>query len=281
MKESLYFTPAELAKLTGISKQLLLYYDKNDIFSPNYVGENGYRYYLLSQYFTLQIIVSLRKLGLSLKEIKTYLKNKDINLLHKIYQNKLEEYYEKERELKSLEKIIQNKIATLQEIKNFPLNQILLEIQEEEVLYMSEKISFQKPIKQRMKILANHMLPVFSCATFQDYLMGFFYNSEEFLSKNKLTTYNVFIKANSNLDYVNPKKFIKEKGIYLNLYCHAHYGVISDKIKEKIGNFIQSNNLIPQSNVYIFPLRNYWSTSKYEEEIVKFCLKVKYMEADI
>ena len=35
MKDSRYFTPAELAKLFGISKQLLLYYDKNDIFHRN------------------------------------------------------------------------------------------------------------------------------------------------------------------------------------------------------------------------------------------------------
>ena len=56
MKDSRYFTPGELAKLLGISKQLLLYYDKNDIFSPEFVDENGYRFYVLSQYFTLQII---------------------------------------------------------------------------------------------------------------------------------------------------------------------------------------------------------------------------------
>lgn len=35
MKDSRYFTPGELAKLLGISKQLLLYYDKNDIFHRN------------------------------------------------------------------------------------------------------------------------------------------------------------------------------------------------------------------------------------------------------
>lgn len=67
MKDSCYFTPAELAKLFGISKQLLLYYDKNDIFSPEFVDEKGYRFYVLSQYFTLQIIISLRKLNVSLK----------------------------------------------------------------------------------------------------------------------------------------------------------------------------------------------------------------------
>lgn len=77
------FHPGELAKLFGVSKQLLLYYDKNDIFSPEFVDENGYRFYVLSQYFTLQIIISLRKLDVPLKEIKAYLKSKDINLLKK------------------------------------------------------------------------------------------------------------------------------------------------------------------------------------------------------
>lgn len=40
--EKNYFTPGELAKLTGISKQILLYYDKNNIFSPSFVDDNGY-----------------------------------------------------------------------------------------------------------------------------------------------------------------------------------------------------------------------------------------------
>ncbi len=104
MKDSRYFTPAELAKLLGISKQLLLYYDKNDIFSPEFVDENGYRFYVLSQYFTLQIIISLRKLNVSLKEIKAYLKSKDINLLKEIYRNKQQEYKKQIEELLYLEK---------------------------------------------------------------------------------------------------------------------------------------------------------------------------------
>lgn len=35
MKDSRYFTPGELAKLLGISKQLLLYYDKTIFFHRN------------------------------------------------------------------------------------------------------------------------------------------------------------------------------------------------------------------------------------------------------
>lgn len=278
MENSRYFTPGELAKLLGVSKQLLLYYDKNDIFSPEFVDENGYRFYVLSQYFTLQIIISLRKLDVSLKEIKAYLKSKDINLLKEIYRNKQQEYKKQIEELLYLEKTMQQKIAFLNDIQNLPLNHILLEIQEEECLYFSENISFQKPIKQRMKILANHMLPVFSYESFQEYLMGFHYDSGEFFSGNTLTQYNVFITANSKLDYKKPIKFIKEKGLYLCVYCNAQYGVVDRNIKERIIKFIKQNNLSFHGGIYLFPLRNFWSTSKPKEELVKLCLRVEYTD---
>lgn len=278
MKDSRYFTPAELAKLFGISKQLLLYYDKNDIFSPEFVDENGYRFYVLSQYFTLQIIISLRKLDVSLKEIKAYLNSKDINLLKNIYRNKQQEYKKQIEELLYLEKTMQQKISFLNDIQNLPLNQILLEIQDEEYLYFSEDISFQQPIKQRMKVLANHMLPVFSYESFQEYLMGFHYDSNDFFHENHLTQYNVFITANSKLNYDNPIKVIKEKGLYLCVYCNAHYGVIDSKIKERIVKFIRQNNLLYYGGIYLFPLRNFWSTSKPEEELVKLCLRVEYTD---
>lgn len=278
MKDSRYFTPAELAKLLGISKQLLLYYDKNDIFSPAFVDENGYRFYVLSQYFTLQIIISLRKLDVSLKEIKAYLKSKDINLLKYIYRNKQQEYKKQIEELLYLEKTMQQKISFLNDIQNLPLNQILLELQEEEHLYFSEDISFQTPIKHRMNILAKHMLPVFSHPSFQEYLMGFHYDSNEFFYKDLITQYNVFISANSKLHYNNPIKKTKEKGLYLCVYCNAHYGVIDSKIKERILKFVEQNKLHMHGGIYLFPLRNFWSTSKPEEELVKLCLRVEYTD---
>lgn len=278
MKDSRYFTPGELAKLLGISKQLLLYYDKNDIFSPEFVDENGYRFYVLSQYFTLQIIISLRKLDVSLKEIKAYLKSKDINLLKEIYRNKQQEYKKQIEELLYLETTMQQKISFLNNIDNLPLNQILLELQEEEHLYFSEDISFQTPIKHRMNILAKHMLPVFSHPSFQEYLMAFHYDSNDFFHGNHLTQYNIFITANSKLNYDNPIKVIKEKGLYLCVYCNAHYGVIDSKIKERIVKFIRQNNLLYHGGIYLFPLRNFWSTSKPKEELVKLCLRVEYTD---
>lgn len=129
-----------------------------------------------------------------------------------------------------------------------------------------------------MNILAKHMLPVFSHPSFQEYLMGFHYDSNEFFYKDLITQYNVFISANSKLHYNNPIKKTKEKGLYLCVYCNAHCGVIDSKIKERILKFVEQNKLHMHGGIYLFPLRNFWSTSKPEEELVKLCLRVEYTD---
>lgn len=59
-----YFTTGELARLTGLSKQLLIFYDKKNFFTATATGSNGYRYYLLSKYFQLKILITLRKMDI-------------------------------------------------------------------------------------------------------------------------------------------------------------------------------------------------------------------------
>ena len=68
-----YFTTGELARLTGLSKQLLIFYDKKNFFTATATGSNGYRYYLLSKYFQLKILITLRKMDIPLEEIYQYL----------------------------------------------------------------------------------------------------------------------------------------------------------------------------------------------------------------
>ncbi|MCG8532310.1 MAG: MerR family transcriptional regulator [Desulfovibrionales bacterium] len=65
----------EMAQLRNISKQTLIYYDRIGLFQPCEIDpETGYRYYSLEQFEELDIILCLKGLGLSLKEIKAYLK---------------------------------------------------------------------------------------------------------------------------------------------------------------------------------------------------------------
>jgi len=63
----------EMARLHNISKQTLLYYDKIGLLRPiEKDSATGYRYYHLQQCEDLDIILMLKELGMSLKEIRAF-----------------------------------------------------------------------------------------------------------------------------------------------------------------------------------------------------------------
>ena len=74
------FMTGEMAKLHGISKQTLQYYDRISLLKPREIDEtNRYRYYTLDQFEELDVILSLKNLGMKLKEIKHYLNESSLD----------------------------------------------------------------------------------------------------------------------------------------------------------------------------------------------------------
>ena len=68
----------EMSRLNNVSIQTLRYYDEIDLFKPAHVDSiNNYRYYTLMQCAQLDLIVFLKGLDFSLKEIKLILTNVD------------------------------------------------------------------------------------------------------------------------------------------------------------------------------------------------------------
>ena len=72
MKEKL-FTCGAFAKICGVEKHVLFHYDEIGLFKPIYINEKGYRFYSYRQYDTFKVIIALKKLGMSLKDIQIYL----------------------------------------------------------------------------------------------------------------------------------------------------------------------------------------------------------------
>lgn len=66
------FSSGEFARLNGINKRTLHYYNEIGLFRPEVKGANGYHYYSCFQTIQLEMILIFRKLGLSIEDIKTY-----------------------------------------------------------------------------------------------------------------------------------------------------------------------------------------------------------------
>ena len=77
MKEIITIT--ELAKLRNISTETLRHYDRIDLLKPVHVDpDTGYRYYSITQYEKIGTIRELKNLGMSLREIKEYFDNRNV-----------------------------------------------------------------------------------------------------------------------------------------------------------------------------------------------------------
>lgn len=105
-KDRSMLTISEMSSICRISRQTLIYYDKNDIFKPVFVQENGYRYYSIYQVPYLREICSLKDNYFSLKDIVENFEGRTIqstkNLLTEkkdILQNEVEELKKRMRSI--------------------------------------------------------------------------------------------------------------------------------------------------------------------------------------
>ena len=109
------FTVGEFAKLCGISKQALIFYDKEGIVRPKYKDpNNGYRYYSADQLEQMDSIMILREMGLSLSEIKDHMKNRSLQNSLQLLETQRSAIHEKIEKLLTIEHRIDLRTESLQ-----------------------------------------------------------------------------------------------------------------------------------------------------------------------
>jgi DNA-binding transcriptional MerR regulator/effector-binding domain-containing protein len=275
-KSKSYFTIGEFAQLFGISKQTLFYYEKNKIFSPNFIEDNGYRYYSLDQYFVFEIIITLRKLGVSLKEISNYVNNRNIDSLQRLFADKVLEY---ELQIELLQRNKHNLLVNLERLKQakeIRSNRITLENCDEEY-FVADSFSasaLQGSMKDQLKLIAEHNLPFAKNEIFNEYHMGYILPQEDLLSENYLAITQLFTQVSHPDEYA--KAFIKPKGLYAKIATPDGYHANYKSAIKKLLDFIKLNNLEIIGDAYIIQLRNYWSTANPKEYVKQIAIQVDY-----
>ena len=166
-----FFTAGELAALFNIPKQTLLYYDRIGLLSPEFIAENGYRHYSLTQYLILEIIVNLRKLDIPISQIKEYLNHKSSDKFNELIHKKscecdeiINKHIKIKHSLAFVDKLLSN-------IENVALNQITLEHQSEQIIFISD-LSSVAVGKKRLEIMAKHNQKAFNKQHFKEKAVG-------------------------------------------------------------------------------------------------------------
>lgn len=236
MKEKL-LTCGTFAKICGVEKHVLFHYDDIDLFKPVFVNDKGYRFYSYRQYDTFKVIMALKKLGMSLKDIQIYLNNRNPQLFLELLdqqETKLTDYIS---ELQQIHEMIKRFKTYTNDALSVDYDKITIEYLEQTNLLLSAN-------------LENTTLKGF--AAFMNEYTSFIENNHiitgEFVGV-MMTIENIRNDQLSNYSYLytttnkpTRQSYIKKAGKYLCGYHHGNYDNLKDSY-QRLLNYADEHHI--------------------------------------
>jgi Predicted transcriptional regulators len=129
-----YLTTGEFASLCGVKKDTIFFYDEIGILTPEFITENGYRYYSINQVMIFEIITTLKAVGMSLKEIVKYSPKQNTREFLDLLKIKQDELLETQKRIADTKEFVDNTIGIIEKSLYTHVGEIIFEECEEEYL---------------------------------------------------------------------------------------------------------------------------------------------------
>lgn len=265
MKSRGLLSIGEFAKLTGIPRSKLIYYDEIGLFAPAERGENSYRYYTLSQIIVASFINDMASFGVPLKDLLALAHERTPELMLEVLDKACGEHKKKIaqlRETQSVMEVIHNLItqglrAEDEDIAILdfePYNLVLggENIHQDAASFYPAWLSFMNAAK---KTGLNIKYPV----------GGYFDSMERFAETPGMP---------SRYYFVNPRgKHVREGGLYLVGYVRGFYGKVDD-LPERMLAYAKEHKLTLEGPVYNTFLIDEMSTEKPECYLMRASIRI-------
>ncbi|MGX4599308.1 MerR family transcriptional regulator [Faecalimicrobium sp. JNUCC 81] len=244
MKE--YYKIGEISKIYGIGRDSLMYYEEIGILKP-FRDKNGYRMYSISDIWRLNLIKELRSLNFSMKKIKEYLDDRNIETTNKILNEEINLIDEKIRELLNYRESINKRLDSINNVINESnINEINLVYinkrkalklnadikKDEDVDFLIQKL--QKEYEDRFNILGNNNIgAVFNLEKINQGIFNEFKSVFCFLEDDE-DIYNIVVDEGYYViltykgSYKNNKEYINKMLDFINT---NKYEVIKEPIE--------------------------------------------------
>ena len=274
MKDN-YFSTGEFAKLCNVNKKTLFYYDEIGLFKPEIVKENGYRYYSVYQLEVFDIIHTLRDLGVPLKQIKSFIDERNPKSVVKFFEYKTGEIENEIKQLIRKQEIMSNKIKIIKEAEKIRdnIDNLSIEEQDEEYLVLSKNIDKSK-FPYDSEVYANHLNYCYNQDLYIGYPLGFIKTIDDLYSENDYAYTYYYTKVNKN-DGENIIK--KPKGRYLVGYLNGSYIDIPGLYKKML-DYVKTHNLELIGHSYEEELINLIAVKDMNDYIIKVSMQIKIID---
>lgn len=296
-----YFTAGELASMFGISKQSLLYYDKIHLLSPDFISENGYRHYSITQYLDLEIIVNLRSLDIPINDIQDYLRNRSREKLDEIFRKKDRVCADIIRENERIRNSISVITDKLNEERKELRNQVLIRSYPPRYIKINP-LTEKDSGKDRIVLFAKASHKNLHNRSLLEKQQGWVITREDFFSghcSNISTGFFFFLNGpvkNHHLETTDSEQNTsdkpavhetqteaRQKKYYLltlpeSLYCEMTFdGTFYEKaneISKKTLQQLEKYKLKPAGDVFVLPVKNHWFTQNQQDYVTKLFFQV-------
>lgn len=267
----MYFTTGEFARMRDISKHTLFYYDKLGIFSPEIKGENGYRYYSVSQIDVFHVIAALKELDMPLAEIKAYLDRRSPKELVSLLWQQERLLEKKINALKGMKALIHKKMELAKSAQRVDINSLCVRAMREQYLVTTDMPAQTSERDWALRV-AEHLRFCYDNDIISPYAIGATIELPQVLSGDYSQYSRVYTQA-----VVRPKNIpvlVKPAGDYLVAYHKGGYETTGEayaRIMEKLTRAA----LTPEGSFFEDVLLDELSNKGYENHVLQISVKVK------
>lgn len=126
----------EFSRLTGISRELLRFYDKIGLLTPESRGENNYRYYGFQQIELANLISGLRSIDVGLEDIRNYLSERSPERMIEFFQERDANIDQEVERLKSIQELMRLRCSMAKEALACEDDRVMLIEREREPIFL-------------------------------------------------------------------------------------------------------------------------------------------------
>lgn len=266
------FSVGELAKLNGITKQMLIFYDRENVFKPKIVNpENGYRYYTADQLEELDSILLLREMGFSLSEIKEYMDSRSsVDTIERLNEQKIA-VSEKIKHLTLIERRLNHKIKTIENFNaHIKTDDFIINCDKQYLAVLKTEapnglLEVDIALKKLLKYASANEYPHF-------YQIGDMIDKDALKSETFLKFQYVFLP----LDKACEKKYlhIKPAGLYARAFHIGSYKTMGNTYKKLISKIYEQGYSIDGYS-YEYCILDNLTTKEPNKYITEIQIKIK------
>ena len=279
MARHMTFHVGEFARMTGVNKRTLHYYDHEGIFSPDSVEANGYRAYSSRQFYPFYMIRMFRDMGLDLSEIKEYMQGRTPEKFARLLDEQEKWLKQEMDKLRRMRQIVANQRQILEKAQKVQLDEV------EEKEFADKRLMVSENLRQLClredwegveRQFATHLREVMEGEVLTGYTFGAMVAPEDFMQPGHEQIVSYYYVPTDKMWRQLPREYrrLRKGGHFLVTYFAGDY-MNTAASYARLRDYMQKHDMQPAGFAYEESLIEDMSTADAAEFITRIALPVR------